>query len=72
MVTVRDTQRRYREEAGKGYLTRSFHCWDCATMCEGDSWHCPLHQVDFCVNCRGHFGRAYAPYFFYEHAYIYE
>ena len=64
MVTVRDTQRRYREAGGRGYRTLSFHCWNCATLVAGDSWHCPAHQVDICQRYQGWFGRSHIPALF--------
>ena len=72
MVTVRDTQRRYRDAGGRGYRTLSFHCWLCAAIVEGDSWHCPAHQVDICQKCQGPFGRRHVPTLFYEERYIHE
>ena len=72
MVTARDTQRRYRDNGGEGYRTLSFSCWDCAEIHEGDSWHCPVHQIDFCCKCRGGFGRRYTPALFYDERYLYE
>lgn len=48
MVTARGTQRRFRDHAGRGFLTLDFHCWWCGEQKTGDSWHCPYHQTDYC------------------------
>ncbi|CAK0866401.1 unnamed protein product [Prorocentrum cordatum] len=66
MDTMRDTTRKYRLNGGRGALTGSFHCWGCGRIRFGDSWHCKRHEIDFCMECRGSFGRDYLPSMFFE------
>ena len=72
MLTVRGTQRRYRENGGNGYRTTLFFCWQCANIVDGDSWHCPFHGIDYCKDCMGELGRNYVPYLFFEELYVRE
>ena len=72
MHTVRGTQRRYRENGGNGYRTTLFFCWNCAVLVDGDSWHCPIHGIDYCMECKGSFGRDQIPSLFFDYQYINE
>ena len=55
--SVRECQRRYRDQGRTGDLTTSFYCRGRGEMKRGGRWHCPAHQADFCQTCEGPIGR---------------
>ena len=61
MYSARECARRYLSNGGMGPLTTSFHCWRCGDTKAGDSWHCPVHQTDFCQECGGEISRMSLP-----------
>ena len=72
MYTARECSRRYFSDGGIRVQTTSYHCWRCGHMKIGDSWHCPVHQTDFCQRCEGPINRMALPKTWLDEVYVKE